>query len=229
MKSISNTDILQFQSILHSNPILKARFKNITTKQTENIMRKFIKILFPGDLKEREELVNEIISTHKLMWISAAEYGEFTKMFLELFEDRDFLTEAAPITNKIGDSLIVSARNYELQIWRAFNLNGIILKRFSEMKPTNIKIIIQRILKLIKEYPEGVDEVKSLAKSHVHLKLSELELMELEAIFLSVKEKTREYHAKVRCVFEDFSRHLREHDGISTALFEEAGGVLPDY
>jgi len=98
------------------------------------------------------------------------------------------------------------------------------------MEPDHIKIIIQRIFKLIKEYPLGVEQLKSLAKSHVHLQLSELELMELERVFLSVKQKTREYHAKIRVVFGDFSRHLRQHNGISSSLFEEdAGGVLAGY
>jgi len=94
------------------------------------------------------------------------------------------------------------------------------------VKPNHIKIIILRIIKLIKEYPIGIEEVKSLAKSHVHLKLTELELMELERVFLSVENRTREYHAKLRVVFGDFSKYLREHNGISTRLFEEAGGVL---
>jgi len=97
------------------------------------------------------------------------------------------------------------------------------------VKPDNIKIIIQQIVKLIKEYPLGVEQLKSLAKSHVHLQLSELELMELERVFLSVNEKTREYHAKMRVVFGDFSAHLRQHNGISSSLFEEDGGVLAEY
>jgi len=125
--------------------------------------------------------------------------------------------------------MIVSALNYELQIYSAFNKNAILLKRFEGVKPDDIKIIIQRIVKLIMEYPLGVEQLKSLAKSHVHLKLSELELMELERVFLSVKVKTREYHAKLRVVFGDFSRHLREHNGISSSLFEENGGVLAEY
>jgi len=103
------------------------------------------------------------------------------------------------------------------------------------VKPTNIKLIISRIVKLITEYPQGSEEVKVLAKSHVHLKLSELELMELERVFLSVEERTREYLAKMRTVFGDFTRYLREQNGISTNLFEENGGnggdvgVLAEY
>jgi len=205
MKSISNTDIIKFQSILQSNTILKHRFQNITTEQTEHIMTMFLKVLRPGKLKEREKLVNEIISKHQLMWISSVEYDEFTKRFLELYEDRDFITEAAPVRKKIGEGLIVSKLNYGLQIWMAFNKNDILLKRFVGVEPHYIKIIISRIAKLIKEYPQGVEQVKSLAKSHAHLKLSELELMELERVFLSVKERTREYHSKLRMVFGDFS------------------------
>jgi len=229
MKSISNTDIIQFKSILQSNTILKDRFKNITTKQTAHIMTMFLEVLSPGKLKEREKLVNEIISIHEFMWISSIEYDEFTKLFLELYEDRDFLTEAAPVRKQIGEGLIVSKLNYELQIWRAFNKNDILLKRFAGVEQHSIKIIISQIVKLINEYPMGVEQVEALAKSHVHLKLSELELMELERVFLSVKERTREYHAKLRVVFGDFSKHLREHNGISAKLFEEDGGVLAEY
>merc|ERR1719341_2090187 len=210
MKSISDTDIIQFHSILQSNTILKDRFENLTVKQTEHIMTQFVKVLRPGNLKERDELVNDIICRHELMWISAAEYNEFTKLFLELYEDKDYLSEAHPVRKQIGDGMIVSALNYELQIYSAFNKNAILLKRFEGVKPDGIKIIIQRIVKLIMEYPLGVEQLKSLAKSHVHLQLSELELMELE-----------------RVVFGDFSRHLRQHNGISSNLFEEkAGGVL---
>jgi len=98
------------------------------------------------------------------------------------------------------------------------------------VKPRNIKIIIEQIVKLIEEYPKGADEVKELAKSHVYLKLSELELLELERTFLSVKEKTKEYHAKVRVVFGDFTEHLRNNNGISSSLFfEKDGGLISDY
>jgi len=230
MKSISNSDIIQFRSILQSNTILKNRFKNVTTKQIEHVMKMFMKVLRPGKLKEREKLIKEIISIHELMWISPVEYEEFTKLFLELHEDRDFLIEAGPVRKQIGEGLTVSYLSYKLQIWSAFNKNDILLKRFVGVEPHDIKIIISKIVKLIMEYPKGVEQVKSLAKSHVHLKLSELELMELERVFLSVKEKTREYHAKVRIVFGDFSRHLREHHGISERLFKEKdGGVLAGY
>jgi len=230
MKSISKTDIIQFQSIIQSNVILKNRFQNITTKQIEHVMKMFMKVLRPGNLKEREKLIKEIISKHELMWISPVEYEEFTKLFLELYEDRDFLIEAAPVRKQIGEGMTDSLINYKLQIWSAFNKNNILLKRFVGVEPNDIKIIILQILKLIMEYPKGVEQVKSLAISHVHLKLSELELMELERVFLSVKERTREYHAKIRVLFGDFSRHLRQHNGISERLFEEEdGGVLAGY
>jgi len=67
MKSISDTDIIQFHGILQSNTILKDRFKNLTVKQTEHIMTQFVKVLRPGNLKERDELVNDIICRHELM------------------------------------------------------------------------------------------------------------------------------------------------------------------
>jgi len=116
MKTISDTDIIQFQSILQSNLILKDRFQNITSKQTKHVMTMFLKVLRPGKLKEREKLVKEIITKHELMWISSAEYNEFTKLFLQLYEDSDFLTEAAPVRKQIGEGLIVSEPNYQLQI-----------------------------------------------------------------------------------------------------------------
>lgn len=59
------------------------------------------------------------------------------------------------------------------------------------MEPRNIKMIIERVVKLIEEYPRGENEVKALAKSHVYLKLSELELLEFERTCLSVKEKNK--------------------------------------
>jgi len=98
------------------------------------------------------------------------------------------------------------------------------------VEPRNIKMIIERMVKLIEEFPRGANELKGLAKSHVYLKLSELELMEFERTFLSVKEKTREYHAKVRVVFGDFTKHLRENNGISSSLFfEKDGGLISGY
>jgi len=86
------------------------------------------------------------------------------------------------------------------------------------------------MLKLIEEYPKGENELKDLAKSHVYLKLSELELMEFERTFLSVKEITKEYHAKLRVVFGDFTKHLHDSNGISSSLFfEEDGGLISGY
>merc|ERR1719376_398905 len=104
-------------------------------------MTMFLEVLSPGKLKEREKLVKEIISKHELMWISSVEYDEFTKLFLELYEDRDFLTEAATVRKQIGEGLTVSKRNYKVEIWRAFNKNDILLKRFAGVEPEYIKII----------------------------------------------------------------------------------------
>jgi len=63
------------------------------------------------------------------------------------------------------------------------------------VEPRNIRMIIERMVKLIENYPRGANELKALPRSHVYLKLSELELMEFERTFLTVKEKTREYNA----------------------------------
>jgi len=47
-----------------------------------------------------EKFIEDVIAKNKLMWISADEYDEFTKVFLELHYDRDFLTEAAASCQK---------------------------------------------------------------------------------------------------------------------------------
>jgi len=77
-------------------------------------MKQFTKILDPE--RVGEEFIEEVIAKHKLMWISADEYDEFTKVFLELHYDRDFLTEAAAIRKKIRDGMIVSEPNNAVQI-----------------------------------------------------------------------------------------------------------------
>merc|ERR1719295_1499447 len=93
-KATSHSNVLQFKSILQSNPILKEKFKNIKTNQIEKIMKQFMKILDPE--RVGEEFIEEVIAKHKLMWISADEYDElFTIVFLQLYYDRDFLTDAA--------------------------------------------------------------------------------------------------------------------------------------
>jgi len=113
-KATSHSNVLQFKSILQSNPILKEKFKNIKTNQIEKIMKQFTKIMDPE--RVGEEFIEEVIAKHKLMWISADEYDEFTKVFLELHYDRDFLTEAAAIRKKIRDGMIVSEPNNAVQI-----------------------------------------------------------------------------------------------------------------
>merc|ERR1719193_1049738 len=227
-KAISHSNVLQFKSILQSNPILKEKFKNIKTNQIEKIMKQFMEIFDPEG--GGEELIEKVIAKHKSMWISADEYDEFTKVFLELHYDRDFVTEAAAVRKKIRDGMIISEPKYALQIWRVFIKNDILVKRFSQVEPRNIKMIIERMVKLIENYPRGANELKALARSHVYLKLSELELMEFERTFLSVKEKTREYHAKVRVVFGDFTKHLRDNKCFSSSLFfEKDGGLISDY
>merc|ERR1719193_2594157 len=82
------------------------------------------------------------IVKHKLMWISADEYDEFTKVFLELHYDRDFVTEAAAVRKKIRDGMIISEPKHALQIHRVFLKNHILAKRFSQVEPRNIKMII---------------------------------------------------------------------------------------
>jgi len=45
-------------------------------------MKQFSEILDPE--RVGEELIEKVIAKHKLMWISADEYDELTKVFLEL-------------------------------------------------------------------------------------------------------------------------------------------------
>jgi len=63
-----------------------------------------------------EKFIEDVIAKNKLMWISADEYDEFTKVFLELHYDRDFLTEAAAVRKKVRDGIIVPEPNYAIQI-----------------------------------------------------------------------------------------------------------------
>jgi len=139
-KVISYSNVLQFKNVLQSNPILKERFKNIKTYQIEKILEQFTKILDPERVTEK--LIEEVIAKHKLMWISAVEYGELTKVFLEMHYDKDFLTEVAVVRKKLRDGMIVPEPNYAIQIERAFKKNDILAKRFSEVEPRNIKMII---------------------------------------------------------------------------------------
>merc|ERR1719193_1311603 len=113
-KVISHSNVLQFKNILQSNPILKERFKNIKTYQIEKIMKQFTKTLDPERVIEK--FIEEVIAKHKLMWISADVYDEFTKVFLELHYDRDFLTEAAAVRKKLRDGMIVSEPKNAVQI-----------------------------------------------------------------------------------------------------------------
>jgi len=113
-KAVSHSNVLQFKSLVQSSPTLENRFKNITTNQIKNMMKQFMKILDPE--RVGEDLIEEVIAKHKLMWISGAEYDEFTKVFLELYYDRDFLTEAAAVRKKIRDGMTVREPNYELQV-----------------------------------------------------------------------------------------------------------------
>merc|ERR1719193_1044064 len=113
-KAISHSNVLHFKSILQSNPILKHKFKNIKTNQIEKIMKQFMEIFDPE--RVGEELIEKVIAKHKLMGITADEYDEFTKVFLELHYDRDFLTEAAAIRKKMRDGMIVSEPKNAVQI-----------------------------------------------------------------------------------------------------------------
>jgi len=94
LKAISQNDITEFKSNLQHNHVLKERFEFVTLKQVEKIMHQFVNILKPT---VTEELMEMVIDKHKNLWISGKEYDEFTKEFLSLYEDRDFLLEAAPV------------------------------------------------------------------------------------------------------------------------------------
>jgi len=77
------------------------------------------------------------------------EYDEFTKEFLQLYEDRDFLVEAAPILNKMRDGILVCEPNYEYHIYNDFLKSDIFYKRFSGVEPDKVRAKVSKTVKWI--------------------------------------------------------------------------------
>jgi len=211
LKAISKNDISEFKRKLQQNHVLKHRFELITLKQVEKIMHQFANILKPSAKKELMEMV---IDKHKNQWISGEEFDEFTKEFLSLYEDRDFLVEAAPVLSEIRKQMVVFEPNHELHIYNEFLTSRIFAIRFSEVKPEKVRAIVSKIVKCVTEFPRSTDEIRTIAISHVALNLTEHEIRELEDVFSFVKHNTYEYRAKLRLAFNMFIDTVREFHGL---------------
>jgi len=142
------------------------------------------------------------------------EYDEFTKEFLRLYEDRDFLVEAKPILNKMRDRIVISEHNLQIHIYNEFLKSEIFVRRFSEVEPAKVRAKVSKIVKCVTEYPHNADEIKDIAISHVALKLTEQEMRDLEDVFSLVKYKGNVYRAKLRVLFDQFIDVLRQYDGL---------------
>jgi len=211
LKAISQNDITEFKRKIQHNHVLKERFASITLKQVEKIMHQFVSILKPT---VKEELMEMVIDKHKNYWISGEEYDEFTKEFLSLYEDRDFLVEAAPVLSEMRKRMVVVEPNHELYIYNRFLTSHIFANRFSEIEPAKIRSIVSRIVNCVTDFPRSTDEIRTIAISHIALKLTELEIRELEDVFSFVKHTTYEYRAKLRLSFNVFIDTVREYHGL---------------
>merc|ERR550534_216327 len=128
LKAISQNNIMEFKRNLQHNDILKERFGAVTLNQVEKIMLHFIEILKPT---VKDELIQEVFDKHRNHWITGEEYDEFTREFLRLYENREFLVEAAPVLSEIRKRIVVFEPNHELYIYNQFLKSDIFLKRFS--------------------------------------------------------------------------------------------------
>jgi hypothetical protein len=159
-------------------------------------------------------LIEEVFDTHRNHWITGVEYDEFTREFLRLYEDRDFLVEAAPILNKMREGIVVCGPNYEFRIYNEFLTSNIFFRRFSEAEPDKVRAKVSKIVKWVTEYPRGGDDMKAIAISHVALKLTEQEIRELEDVFVLTHLNMYVYRAKLRAFFDEFIEVLREQNGL---------------
>jgi len=174
-------------------------------------MHQFINILKPT---VTEELMKMVIDKHKNYWISGEEYDEFTKEFLSLYEDGDFLLEAAPVLNEVRKRMVVFAPNHELHVYNQFLTSRIFAIRFSDIEPEKLRAIVSKMVKCVIDFPRSAEEIRTIAISHIALKLTELEIRELEDVFSFVKYATYEYRAKLRLAFNLFIDTVREYDGL---------------
>jgi len=211
LKAISQNDIIEFRRNLQHNDILKERFRTITLNQVEKIMLQFIEILKPT---VKDELIEEVLDKHRNHWITGEEYDEFTKLFLRLYEDRDFLVEAAPILHKMREGIVVCEPNYEFLIYNEFMKSNIFIKRFSEVEPDKVRAKVSNIVKWVSEYPRSGEDMKTIAIPHVAFKLTEQEIRELEDVFALEHLKKYVYRAKLRAFFDEFIEVLRENNGL---------------
>jgi len=211
LKAVSQNDIAEFKRNLQHNHVLKERFQFVTLKQVEKIMHQFINILKPT---ATEELMEMLIDKHKNYWISEEEYDEFIKEFLSLYEDRDFLNEAAPVLSEVRKRMVVFAPNHELHVYNQFLTSRIFAIRFSDIEPEKLRAIVSKMVKCVTDFPRSTDDIRTIAISHITLKLTELEIRELEDVFSFVKHNTYEYRAKLRLAFNFFIDTVREYHGL---------------
>jgi len=211
MKAISQNDITEFKRKIQLNHVLKERFKSITLRQVEKIMHQFIDILKPT---VNEELMEMVIDKHKNYWISGEEYDEFTKEFFSLYEDRDFLLEAAPVLNEMRERMVDFEPTHGLNIYNKFLTSHIFANRFSEVEPERIRSIVSRIMNCVTYFPRSTDEIRTIAISHIALNLTEREIRELEDVFSFEEYTTYEYRAKLRLALNVFIDTVREYDGL---------------
>merc|ERR1719195_2572950 len=174
-------------------------------------MHQFVTILNPT---VKEELMEMVIDKHKNYWISGDEFDEFTKEFFSVYEDRDFLVEAAPVLSEMRKRMVVFKPNHGLYIYNKFLTSHNFANRFSEIEPVKIRSIVSRIVNCVTDFPRSTDEIRTIAISHIVLKLTELEIRELEDVFSFVKYPTYEYRAKLRLAFNLFIDTVREYHGL---------------
>jgi len=75
-----------------------------------------------------------------------------------LYEDKDFLFEAALVLSEMRKRIVVFEPNNELYIYNQFLTSHIFANRFSEIEPKKIREIVFKIVKCVTEYPRSTDD-----------------------------------------------------------------------
>jgi len=94
-----------------------------------------------------------VIDKQKNLWTSGEEFDEFTNEFLSVYEDRDFLLEAAPVLSEIRKRMVVFEPNHELYVYNNFQTSHIYAIRFSEIEPEKLRAIVSKIVKCVTDFP----------------------------------------------------------------------------
>jgi len=124
------------------------------------------------------------------------------------------LLEAAPVLSEMRKRMVVFGPNHGFYIYNIFLISHIFANRFSEIEPGKIRSIISRTVNCVTDFPRSRDEIRIIAISHIALKLTELEIRELEDLFSFVKHNTYEYRAKLRLAFNLYIDTIREYHGL---------------